>query len=80
MANLPPMFAAGALYDSLLQAALRQFFERATFETEPIPSVSSDGRLGIETTRDPCVLAVRWFGFRHLLRAPAHQPFTPDEV
>ena len=45
---LPPVFAASALYDSLLQSALRQFFGRATFETEPIPSLSSDGRLAIE--------------------------------
>ena len=53
---LPPVFAASALYDSLLQAALRQFFSRATFETEPIPSLSSDGRLAIEPTNDPSVL------------------------
>ena len=38
--SLPPVFAASALYDNLLQAALRQFFSRATFETEP-----RDGRL-----------------------------------
>ena len=59
---LPPVFAASALYDNLLQAALRQFFDRATFETEPIPSLSSDGRLAIEPTGDPSVLSVRWFG------------------
>jgi hypothetical protein len=50
---LPPVFAASALYDNLLQSALRQFFGRATFETEPIPSLSSDGRLAIEPTNDP---------------------------
>ena len=55
--SLPPVFAASALYDSLLQAALRQFFGRATFETEPIPSLSSDGRLAIEPTGDPSALA-----------------------
>ena len=48
MATVPPVFAASALYDNLLQAALRQFFSRATFETEAIPSLSSDGRLSIE--------------------------------
>ena len=48
---LPPVFAASALYDNLLQSALRQFFGRATFETEPIPSLSSDGRLAIEPTQ-----------------------------
>jgi hypothetical protein len=77
---LPPVFAASALYDSLLQAALRQFFDRATFESEPIPSLSSDGRLSIEPTRDPSVLAVRWFGTRHVLHVPGSRPFTAHEV
>ena len=73
-------FAAGALYDSLLQSALRQFFSRATFETEPIPSLSSDGRLAIEPTDDPSVLTIRWFGTRYMLRVPARRPFTAHEV
>jgi hypothetical protein len=77
---LPPVFAASALYDNLLQAALRQFFSRATFETEPIPSLSSDGRLAIEPTNDPSVLTIRWFGSRYVLHVPARRPFTPDEV
>jgi hypothetical protein len=78
--SLPPVFAASALYDNLLQAALRQFFSRATFETEPIPSLSSDGRLAIEPTNDPSVLSVRWFGSRHVLHVPAKRPFTTHEV
>ena len=41
--SLPPVFAASALYDNLLQAALRQFFGRATFETEA-DSVAVVGR------------------------------------
>jgi hypothetical protein len=77
---LPPVFAASALYDNLLQAALRQFFSRATFETEPIPSLSSDGRLAIEPTSDPSVLTIRWFGSRHVLHVPAKRPFTDHEV
>jgi hypothetical protein len=77
---LPPVFAASALYDNLLQAALRQFFSRATFETEPIPSLSSDGRLAIEPTNDPSVLTIRWFGSRHVLHVPAKRPFTEHEV
>ena len=77
---LPPVFAASALYDNLLQAALRQFFSRATFETEPIPSLSSDGRLSIEPTNDPSVLSIRWFGMRHVLHVPARRPFTEHEV
>ena len=80
MASLPPVFAASALYDSLLQAALRQFFSRATFETEPIPSLSSDGRLAIEPTGDPSVLSIRWFGSRHVLHVPPRRPFTEHEV
>ena len=78
--SLPPVFAASALYDSLLQAALRQFFGRATFETEPIPSLSSDGRLSIEPTSDPSALSIRWFGSRHILHVPARRPFTEHEV
>jgi hypothetical protein len=78
--SLPPVFAASALYDNLLQAALRQFFGRATFETEPIPSLSSDGRLAIEPTNDPSVLSIRWFGSRHVLHVPARRPFTQYEV
>jgi hypothetical protein len=78
--SLPPVFAASALYDNLLQGALRQFFGRATFETEPIPSLSSDGRLAIEPTQDPSVLSIRWFGTRHVLYVPARRPFTAHEV
>src|SRR5918999_1017405 len=78
--SLPPVFAASALYDNLLQAALRQFYGRATFETEPIPSLSSDGRLAIEPTNDPSVLTIRWFGSRHVLHVPARRPFTLHEV
>lgn len=80
MATVPPVFAASALYDNLLQAALRQFFSRATFETEPIPSLSSDGRLSIEPTGDPSVLSIRWFGSRHVLHVPPRRPFTEHEV
>jgi hypothetical protein len=80
MPTLPPAFAASALYDNLLQAALRQFFGRATFETEPIPSLSSDGRLAIEPTGDPSVLSIRWFGSRHVLHVPPRRPFTEHEV
>jgi hypothetical protein len=78
--TLPPVFAASALYDNLLQAALRQFFDRATFETEATPSLSSDGRLAIEPTGDPSALAVRWFGTRHVLNVPKTRPFTAHEV
>jgi hypothetical protein len=78
--NLPPAFLVGAHYDTFLQRALRRFFERATLETEALPSPSSDGRLAIESTEDPTALAVRWFGNRYVLRVPAARPFTSHEV
>jgi len=78
--NLPPALAVGALYDSFLQAALRQFFARATFETDPMLSASSDGRLAIEPTDDPHVMYVRWFGTRYGLRVAERRPFTPHEI
>lgn len=80
MPSLPPALAVGALYDSLLQSALTQFFERAALETEAVPSPSSDGRLAIEPTRDPAALSIRWFGTRYTLRVPPSRPFTPHEV
>jgi hypothetical protein len=78
--NLPPALAVGALYDSFLQAALQQFFERATFGSEPILSASSDGRLAIEPTDDPSVLFIRWFGTRYGLSVPPRRPFTGHEI
>ena len=80
MSSLPPVIAASALYDSFLRSALTRFFDRATLETEPIPSVSSDGRLAIEPTEDPAALTVRWFGVRYLLRVNPRRPFTAHEI
>ena len=70
----------GALYDSLLQSALRQFFERATFDAEPMVSGAMDGRLAIEPSANPSALIIRWFGTRYTLRVPARWPFTAHEV
>src|SRR5687768_16936825 len=78
--NLPPAFVVGAHYDTFLQRALSRFFERATLETDPVPSPSSDGRLSIDPTADPSALVVRWFGNRYLLRVAARRPFTAHEV
>jgi len=72
--------AVGALYDSVLQSALRQFFERAALDTEVTPSVSSDGRLSIEPSANPAALIIRWFGTRYTLRVPPRWPFTAHEV
>jgi hypothetical protein len=80
MSSTPPTLAVGALYDSLLQSALRQFFERATLDTEMSPSVSSDGRLAIEPSANPAALIVRWFGTRYTLRVPGRWAFTAHEV
>lgn len=80
MSSLPPALAVGALYDTFLQNALKQFFGRATFETEPMLSASSDGRLSIEPSDDPCALTIRWFGTRYTLRVPEHRPFTVHET
>jgi hypothetical protein len=78
--STPPAVAVGALYDSVLQSALRQFFERATLDTEVTPSVSSDGRLSIEPSANPAALIIRWFGTRYTLRVPPRWPFTAHEV
>jgi hypothetical protein len=78
--KLPPAFVVGAHYDAFLQRALSRFFDRATLETESLPSPSSDGRLAIESTEDPSALHVRWFGNRYVLRVPADRPFTSHEV
>ena len=80
MSSLPPALAVGALYDSFLQNALKQFFSRATFGAEPILSASSDGRLAIEPSDDPGALTVRWFGSRYTLKVPEGQPFTSHET
>lgn len=78
--SVPPAIAVGALYDSILQSALRQFFDRATLDAEPTPSVSSDGRLAIEPSPDPSALIIRWFGTRYTLRVPGRWVFTPHEI
>ncbi|HXE80439.1 MAG TPA: hypothetical protein VNK41_06790 [Vicinamibacterales bacterium] len=80
MSSLPPALAVGALYDTFLQNALKQFFSRATFEAEPVMSASSDGRLAIEPSDDPCALMIRWFGMRYTLRVPERRPFTEHET
>src|SRR5262245_416647 len=68
------------MFDSVLQSALRQFFERATLDTEVTPSVSSDGRLAIEPSANPAALIIRWFGTRYTLRVPGRWAFTAHEV
>ena len=74
--SLPPVFAASALYDSLLQAALRQFFGRATFDTEPTPSLSSDGRLAIFEAPDACERTAQKMGPPECRHDDRNQPRT----
>jgi len=73
----PPV---GALYDSLLQSALRQFFDRATLDTEPTATGNMDGRLSIDPSANPSALIIRWFGTRYTLRVPGRWAFTAHEV
>jgi hypothetical protein len=80
MSSTPPTLAVGAAYDTLLQSALRQFFERAALDAEMTPSVSSDGRLSIEPSANPAALIVRWFGTRYTLRVPGRWVFSSHEV
>lgn len=77
--SLPPAAAVSALYDRLLQSALRQFFDRATLDLEAAQSVSTDGRFDI-VLPDPSTLGVRWFGTRYTLRVSPRWPFTRHEV
>ncbi|HET9360402.1 MAG TPA: hypothetical protein VFO58_11670 [Vicinamibacterales bacterium] len=76
----PSSTSVGAQYDSLLQSALRQFFERASLDTEPSASASPDARLSIEPSANPAALIVRWFGTRYTLRVPGRWMFTSHEV
>jgi hypothetical protein len=78
--SLPPAAAVGALYDGMLQSALRQFFERATLDAETATMPSPDGLLAIEPSANPAALTIRWFGTRYTLRVPGRWVFTAHEV
>ena len=78
--NLPPAAAIGALYDGMLQSALRCFFERATVDAEPAGTTTEGGLLAIEPSANPAALMIRWFGTRYTLRVAARWPFTSHEV
>jgi hypothetical protein len=78
--SLPPAAAVGALYDSMLQAALRRFFNRATVDAEPVPAPNDGGLLAIEPSANPAALTIRWFGTRYTLRVPGRWVFTSHET
>lgn len=72
--------AASALYDSMLQRALQQFFSRAALATEVIAAQAGDSTMAIEPTGDALTIVVTWFEFRHTLRVAPDRPFTAHEV
>ena len=78
--SVPQTSNVGALYDTQLQSALRQFFDRAALDAEPTTSPSPDGRLAIEPSANPAALIIRWFGTRYTLRVPGRWLFTAHEV
>lgn len=74
-----PTVAVGARYDSLLQSALRNFFERATLDAEQTPA-PADTRLAIDPSANPAALIIRWAGTRYTLRVPGRWAFSAHEV
>lgn len=81
--------AATALYDSMLQRALQQFFSRAVLETEVVPSEPGALPMAIEPSHGgppgapanaALTINVKWFEFRHTLRVTPDRPFTANEV
>lgn len=77
--SLTPDLAVGALYDSLLETALRQFFDRAALDSASLPPVSGASSFAIEETTEPAAMRIRWFGTRYTLRARGRWPFTEHE-
>jgi len=78
--TLAPDLAVGALYDSLLEAALRQFFSRASLDSASLPPVSGESSFAIDPPPDPSTMRIRWFGTRYTLRARGPWPFTSHEL
>ncbi len=76
----PPRPGISSLHESFLQAALRRFFERASFDVEPVLADAGEGRMTVETSENGCVLTVRWFGTLCVLRVPPRRPFSAHEV
>jgi hypothetical protein len=80
MALHPPL-ALGTFYEGVLQAALRQFFRRATLEIESGPHTTTFERpLTIEPIVDPSTLRISWAGTAYVLRMPGRGTFTPHQI
>jgi hypothetical protein len=75
-----PTLALNAFYDGILQAALRQFFRRASLAIEAGQSQTSDGALTIEPSIEPSTLSLSWAGTRYSLRMPGRGTFTPHQI
>jgi hypothetical protein len=78
--STPPGLALNAFYDGILQAALRQFFRRASLAVEPRQSANADHPLTIEPSTEPSTLSLSWAGTRYLLRMPGRGTFTPHQI
>lgn len=76
----PPDLAVGALYENLLETALRQFFDRAILDSASAPSPSSASGFVLEAASDPSTITLRWFGTRYTLRARGTRRFTSHEI
>jgi hypothetical protein len=78
--STPPALALGAFYEGILQAALRQFFRRASLAVDSGHSESSDGPLTIEPATEPSTLTISWAGTHYTLRMPGRGTFTPHQI
>src|SRR5215470_19785820 len=78
--STPPAVALSAFYEGILQAALRQFFRRASLAIEPGGSTHSRRPLSIDSEADPSILSLSWAGTRYTLRMPGRGSFTPHQI
>jgi hypothetical protein len=78
--SVPPAFALSAFYEGVLQAALRQFFRRASLEIEPGATVGPDRTLAIDSITDPSVMRITWAANAYTLRMPGRSTFTPHQI
>ena len=78
--STPPALALNAFYEGILQAALRQFFRRASLAIEPGTSQTPEGLLAIEPSVEPQTLCLSWGATRYTLRMPGRGMFTPHQI
>jgi hypothetical protein len=78
--STPPALALNAFYEGILQAALRQFFRRASLAIETGQSQTTEGPLTIEPSIEPSTLSLSWAATRYSLRMPGRGTFTPHQI